>query len=128
MQMRNRLVGVAVAAAVVSGMWSSTAVAAPNNNNAKKLMEAVTPAGVMAREQALQDIADANGGTRASGTPGFEASVDYVVDTLQAAGYAPQLQEFEFPFFQELSPAVLEQVGPGAATYDTASFTFSGST
>lgn len=127
MQMRNRLVGVAVAAAVVSGMWSSTAVAAPNNNNAKKLMEAVTPAGVMAREQALQDIADANGGTRASGTPGFEASVDYVVDTLQAAGYAPQLQEFEFPFFQELSPAVLEQVGPGAAIYDTASFTFSGS-
>ena len=79
-----------MAAVVVAGMWSSTAVAAPNNNNASKLMAAVTPAGVMAHEEALQHIADANGGTRASGTPGYEASVDYVVDTLQAAGYAPQ--------------------------------------
>ena len=127
MQMRNRFVGAAVAAVVVAGMWSSTAVAAPNNNNANKLMEAVTPEGVMAHEQALQDIAEANGGTRASGTPGYEASVDYVVDTLTAAGYAPQLQEFEFPFFEELSPAVLEQVAPGNVAYDTSSFTFSGS-
>ncbi len=127
MRMRNRLVGVALAAALVSGMWSSTAGAAPNNNNAQKLTEAVTPAGVMRHEQALQDIADANGGTRASGTPGYEASVDYVVGQLTAAGYTPELQQFDFPFFQELGPPVLEQVAPGDVSYDTATFTFSGS-
>ncbi len=125
--MRRRLVVVAVAAALVASVWSPAAGAAPNNNNAKKLLDAVTPAGVMAHEQAFQDIADANGGTRASGTPGYEASVDYVVDTLTAAGYGPTLQEFEFPFFQEFSPAVLEQVEPGNVSYETASFTFSGS-
>ena len=127
MRMRNRLVGVALAAALVSGMWSSTAGAAPNNNNAQKLTEAVTPAGVMRHEQALQDIADANGGTRASGTPGYEASVDYVVGQLTAAGYSPELQQFDFPFFEELGPPVLEQVEPGDVSYDTATFTFSGS-
>jgi hypothetical protein len=41
----------------------------------------------MAHEQALQNIANANGGTRASGTPGYAASVDYVADTLTDAGY-----------------------------------------
>jgi Zn-dependent M28 family amino/carboxypeptidase len=127
MRMRNRLLGVAVVAALVSGMWSSTAGAAPNNNNAQKLTEAVTPAGVMRHAQALQDIADANGGTRASGTPGYDASVDYVVAQLTAAGYTPELQQFDFPFFEELGPPVLEQVEPNDVSYDTATFTFSGS-
>ena len=125
--MRRRLAVFAVAAALVSSVWSPVAGAEPNNNNARKLLDAVTSAGVMQHEQALQQIADANGGTRASGTPGYEASVDYVVGQLTAAGYAPELQEFEFPFFQELGPAVLEHVAPGSVSYDTASFTFSGS-
>ena len=30
------------------------------------------------RDAAFQAIADANGGTRAAGTPGYDASVDYV--------------------------------------------------
>jgi Zn-dependent M28 family amino/carboxypeptidase len=124
--MRRRLVVLAVAA-VVAGAFAPTAGAEPNNNNAKQLPEAVTAAGVMQHEQALQEIADANGGTRASGTPGYEASVDYVVGQLSAAGYTPELQEFEFPYFEELAPAVLEQVEPGSASYDTASLTFSGS-
>ena len=45
---------------------------------AGKLLECVTLDGVLAHEQAFQDIADDNGGTRASGTPGYDASVDYV--------------------------------------------------
>ena len=124
--MRRRTVVFVVAAALISGLWAPAASADPNNNNAKKLLAAVTPAGVMRHAQALQAIADANGGTRASGTPGYEASVQYVVGQLRGAGYAPELQELEFPFFEELSPAVLEQVAPGAASYETASFTFSG--
>ncbi len=44
---------------------------------------------------ALQEIADATpGGTRATGTPGFDASVDHVVTTLTAAGYAVDERTF----------------------------------
>ena len=35
---------------------------------------------MMAHLSKLQDIANANNGTRAVGTPGYEASVDYVVE------------------------------------------------
>jgi aminopeptidase S len=42
----------------------------------------------------LQGIADANGGNRAHGRPGFRASLDYIKGKLDAAGYTTQLQEF----------------------------------
>ena len=37
--------------------------------------------------EALQRIADENGGHRASSSPGYESSVDYVVGVLRSAGY-----------------------------------------
>jgi aminopeptidase S len=44
---------------------------------------------------ALQEIADATpGGNRATGTPGFDASVDYVVTALRSAGYAVDERDF----------------------------------
>jgi aminopeptidase Y len=55
----------------------------------------------------LQDIASANGGNRAAGTPGYDHSVAYVAERLRAAGYAVRLEEFEFPFFEERTPPVL---------------------
>ena len=51
--------------------------------------------------------ADANGGTRASGTPGYDASVDYVAEQLTAFGYRVERQPFEFDFFDE-PPTVAE--------------------
>ena len=51
---------------------------APGISNDAKLRKAVNVAGMRKHEQALQNIANANGGTRASGTPGYAASVDYV--------------------------------------------------
>ena len=42
------------------------------------LRKAVTLAGVREHQAALQGIADLNGGTRVSGTAGFNASADYV--------------------------------------------------
>ena len=45
--------------------------------------------------EALQEIADATpGGNRATGTPGFDGSVDHVVTTLMAAGYAADRRDF----------------------------------
>jgi Zn-dependent M28 family amino/carboxypeptidase len=47
----------------------------------------------------LQDIANAHDGTRAVGTPGYDASVDYVADTLRHNGFDVQTPEFEAKVF-----------------------------
>jgi Zn-dependent M28 family amino/carboxypeptidase len=115
---------VATLGLALSGSFASAAVPADTS----ALRAAVTLDGVQAHQEALQDIADGNGGTRASGTPGFDESVDYVVETLQAAGYAPVRQDFDFAFFQELSPPVL--VGDGIVytpDVDFFTMTYSGS-
>jgi len=95
-----------------------------NNNDISTLLECVTIDGVRAHQAALQAAADANDGTRAAGFPGYDASVAYVADTLAAAGYAVELDPFEFTF---IPPATLDQLSPIAATYETGAFTGSGS-
>ena len=45
--------------------------------------------------QALERIADTHGGNRASGTPGYDASVDYVAGVLRQAGYDVQTPTFD---------------------------------
>jgi Zn-dependent M28 family amino/carboxypeptidase len=65
---------------------------------------------------ALQEIASANGGTRAAGTPGFDRSAEYVAQRLREAGYTVRLQEFEFPFFEDRTPPILATGNPGGAT------------
>ena len=54
----------------------------------------------------LQDIANANNGTRAVGTPGYEASVDYVVNTLRSSGFDVQTPEFSARVSHTETPAV----------------------
>jgi len=93
------------------------------NNTHAKLLECVTLAGVREHQAAFQAIADVNGGTRAAGTPGYDASVDYVVDRMTAAGYVVTLNEFPFVY---TPPAVLQQLAPIVATYETGAFTGTG--
>ena len=99
--------------------------------NSTALRQAVTLEGVRSHQAVLQSIADANDGDRASGSPGFEASVAYVKSTLEAAGYNVMVQPFKFPFFQELTPATFAQTAPGAVDYvyntDFATLNYSGS-
>lgn len=87
----------------------------------KKFRAAVTPEAIGAHLDAFQAIADEHG-DRASGNPGYAASRDYVVQKLRAAGYTPRVQTFDFPFFSENQPSVLEQVSPDATTYPTTDF------
>ncbi|MBM7504422.1 M28 family metallopeptidase [Agromyces aurantiacus] len=94
-----------------------------NNNTITKLLECVNAAGATEHLQALQDIADDNGGTRAAGTPGYEASVDYVVDTLEAAGWSVSIDEFPYTY---VGPSTLTQLAPISAEYPTGPFTGSG--
>jgi Zn-dependent M28 family amino/carboxypeptidase len=81
------------------------------------LRDAVTVDGIRKHQRALQRIADANGGTRASGSPGFDQSADYVKSRLEAAGYRAMLVPFSFSSFEELTPAKLERVAPSTKTF-----------
>ena len=96
--------------------------AAVDDINSKKLRQAVTVSGILAHERVFQRIANQNGGTRASGTPGYDASADYVKNTLKKAGYKVTEQTFTFPFFRELAPAELEQLSPTPTDYETGTF------
>ena len=93
------------------------------NNTHAKLLECVTLAGVREHQAALQEIADENGGTRAAGTPGYEESVEYVVEKMTAAGYNVTLNSFPFVF---VPPPTLQQLTPINATYETGAFTGTG--
>jgi aminopeptidase S len=50
---------------------------------------------MLAHLEAFQRIADGAGGNRATGTPGFDASVDYISETLAASGYSVEAQRFD---------------------------------
>ena len=108
----------ALAAVGVTGSAAGAATAACNsrtNNTIDKLLACVELAGVREHQAALQAIADANGGTRASGTPGYDQSAAYVMERLEAAGWNVTQQPFSFNTFESLAPSVLERVAPPPA-------------
>ena len=120
----------ALAAALLPLATSEVAGAGPgrapcerrNNNTYKKLLKCVNFQGVREHQAALQEIADANGGNRAVLTEGYDASVDYVVEQLEDAGWEVEVQDFDYP---ELL-GELEQLTPVAATYPSGGYTGSG--
>lgn len=87
------------------------------NNTKKKLLECVTVVAVREHQAAFQAIADANNGNRASGTPGYDASVDYIVDRMEGAGYDVMVQTFQFTRWAQIGPSTLEQTAPNTVTY-----------
>jgi Zn-dependent M28 family amino/carboxypeptidase len=110
--------GAAFAAPAAGGCDTRT------NNTVQKLLECVDADGAMEHLEAFQQIADENGGNRAAGLPGYEASVDYVVETLEAAGWNVSIDEFDYTF---IGASELEQLTPVQATYETGAFSGSGS-
>ncbi len=85
-----------------------TASAKAATDFAAALRKRVTGDAMMGRLKKLQEIADAHNGTRALGTPGYDASVDYVVSTLRDNGFDVQTPDFEvhLPFADEPSLTV----------------------
>ena len=107
----------------------ATGARTANNNTYEKLLECVTLEGVREHQAEFQEIADNSDdpfypGTRAAGTEGYADSVEYVAGLLEDAGYEVTLDpvEIEFNF-----PAVLRQLTPVEAEYETGVFTGSGS-
>jgi hypothetical protein len=116
MRARSAFASAAILVMVASVVWTAVPASAGArscrtrvNDTPRKLMECVTLAGVREHQAAFQAIADANGGNRFSGLPGYDASVDYVVERLEAAGYDPVVQSFDYLAFAPLGPSVLQQ-------------------
>ncbi|HVD80243.1 MAG TPA: M20/M25/M40 family metallo-hydrolase [Propionibacteriaceae bacterium] len=72
----------------------------------EQLTGEVSDARAMKHLQALQKIADEHGGNRAAGTPGFDASVDYVVGVLRGAGFKASTPTFEASGDDDEDPSV----------------------
>jgi Zn-dependent M28 family amino/carboxypeptidase len=113
-------IGAVVLAAVLgtSGLAAETVDAKQQDHGerlARKLTRDVTPNGVFRHLRAFQRIAEQNGNTRAAGTPGYDASVDYVVGRLESAGFDVTLHDFEFEYSEDNSE--FEQTSPEAITY-----------
>jgi Zn-dependent M28 family amino/carboxypeptidase len=104
-------------ALTLAAVGASPASADPINES-RGFRKAVTVAGIREHQLAFQQIADANGGTRAAGTPGYDASVDYVVDKATAAGYDVALDEFTYvESFSEGSAPELQETAPEQQTF-----------
>jgi Zn-dependent M28 family amino/carboxypeptidase len=76
-----------------------------------------TVRGIVQHQRALQGIADMNGGTRHTETPGYTASVAYVRERMKRAGLKVKVVEFNMPEWRETAPPVFQQVTPTAKTY-----------
>ncbi|SOC55110.1 M28 family metallopeptidase [Ornithinimicrobium cerasi] len=118
----RRTMGTAAAAALVgSALVAAPSGAAPaqkgcdgrTNNTYDKLLECVRLEGVVEHMEEFQAIADANGGNRADQTPGYQASVDYVVEVLEGAGWSAEV----VPFTYDAADVILRQITPVAADY-----------
>lgn len=114
---RNQRLGFGVVAATALVALTGTAVYAAVPTDTTELREAVTAGAIMDHLAELQEIADANGDTRASGTPGYDLSVDYIEELLLAAGYEVTRQDFLFNSFRELSTPEFERVSPDPEVY-----------
>ncbi len=124
------LIALALPATAASAAPGGKACDDRNNNTYAKLLECVTLEGVMDHQRMFQKIADDSGdpvypGTRAAGTTGYDASVEYVAGLLRDAGYQVTLDPVEVTFN---FPAQLRQLTPApAADYESGVFTGSGS-
>ncbi|CKH05533.1 M28 family peptidase [Mycolicibacterium smegmatis] len=96
MTRRRLAAALATAAAVaVTAVACSQEPAAPSNELPHDLAQAVTVDAMFGHLRKLQEIADANGGNRAQGTPGYDASLDYVAGLLRDKGFEVETPEFE---------------------------------
>jgi Zn-dependent M28 family amino/carboxypeptidase len=84
-----------------------------DNNSYAKLLDCVRLSEVREHQAAFQAIADENDDTRADNTQGYLDSVEYVVDTMEAAGWEVDVVDFDYDY----ADVLLRQISPVAATF-----------
>ena len=90
-----RAVLIAACLMLVAGCSSPSSPPPSPADPARELAAKVTADGMYGHLEKLADIATANGNARADGTPGFDASVDYVAAVLRGKGFDVQTPEFD---------------------------------
>ncbi|WP_424213752.1 M28 family metallopeptidase [Streptomyces sp. BI20] len=98
---------------------------------ARELVDEASGRSAYKHLKAFQRIADANGGTRAAGTPGHVATTTYVHDLLKKAGYQVSYQDFdiwEAVTETERTTVLPGADGTGSRELATAAFTLTPST
>ena len=86
---------IALAAALMVTGTTAAQAAAPADVNALAAPN-ISVANVQAHLNQFQSIANANGGNRAHGRPGYLASVNWVKSKLDAAGFVTRVQSFSY--------------------------------
>src|SRR5215212_4657309 len=108
----------AACAAILAMLVAAPAAIAQDDVDSSRLENLVTVEGVHQHQKALQGIADLNGGTRYTRTPGFTASAAYVKSTLEKTGaYNVSYSMFNMPTWKETADPVLQQTAPNNKTY-----------
>lgn len=129
--MRKAKYAIAFVLALVMALGAVGVASAAVPSDSSQLREAVAVEGILQHERAFQAIADEHGDTRASGTPGYTASADYVASKLEGAGYNVTRQEFDYEVFIENSDPVLDPTDPDLPAYtpgeDFSTMDYSGS-
>ncbi|MCB5292261.1 hypothetical protein [Arthrobacter sp. SO3] len=106
----------AIAATIGLAVSFAPPALAATGTTSDALRSAVSAQNITAHLQALQDVANNNGGNRAAGTSGYEASARYIEGRLTAAGYTPVRQPFTYKQYATLG-ATMERVSPTSNTY-----------
>jgi Zn-dependent M28 family amino/carboxypeptidase len=75
---------------------------------ARKLVKNTNARSAYKHLKAFQRIADRNGGKRASGTPGYDASAAYAYWQFKKAGYDVHYQRFEFDYRESLAERLVQ--------------------
>jgi Zn-dependent M28 family amino/carboxypeptidase len=114
----KRRLTISAALIVLAMLAAVPAATTATRTNSNALRSEVTVAGIMEHQQALQAIASANDNTRASGTEGYDESLEYVKDQLEATGYYNvSVQPFLYDAFRELAPPVFQRISPAPKTF-----------
>jgi Zn-dependent M28 family amino/carboxypeptidase len=104
MTFRTRALAVAAtSAALVAAGLVATPAAASGDPDPAEFAHRVRTGEVLEHLEAFQHIADDHDGTRASGTPGHDASGDYVQGLLEDAGYTVERQPVDFVYTEVIA-------------------------
>ncbi len=122
----RKLLVVAVLA-LASASLIATAAAGPKKGESKGggkgnsvsevLRKGLKNKGIVGHLKELQSIAAANGGNRASGTSGYDESVDYVSEELKGYGWKVSVRPFDYVAYTQNAPSTFERTAPDPTTY-----------
>ena len=125
MRIRSRALVVVLVTLVVAGC-GSVQVPSPSASGSPAASPlpsdsaiTISSDGVAQHLAALEQIAQEHDGVRTAGTPGYTASVDYVVDQLRSFGYSVTTPVAEMSIFRELPGSTVDvDGGPSFAAGD----------